>query len=73
MSASGTVLGAVLRTKDRPKSIPGVPPCPIRTARMMEFGLRYVKPEKDVPDALLAQLSYCLSDEARRIILGVSK
>jgi hypothetical protein len=42
-------------------------------AYTMRFGISYPKrPIRDWPDAFLAQLSYCRSDEARRLILGIS-
>lgn len=43
----------------------------------MRFGLsrkaKSAATHNGMPDALCAQLSYCRSDEARRLILGVSK
>jgi len=40
----------------------------------MRFGITYrVHNAGDLTDALLKQLSFCRSDEARRIILGVSE
>jgi hypothetical protein len=52
---------------------PGRPIEACRWAWMLRLGLRYKKPSRNLPDAILAQLSYCRSDEARRIILGISK
>jgi hypothetical protein len=46
---------------------------PVREAYMLRFGLDYRKPCRDLPESLLEQLSLCRSDEARRILLGVSK
>lgn len=40
----------------------------------MRFGITHrVHNSGDLTEALMAQLSYCRSDEARRIILGVSE
>lgn len=52
-------------------------PDPIREAWVLRFGLSRRPDSSDadhgMPDTLCAQLSYCKSDEARRLILGVSK
>lgn len=50
----------------------GRPPDPVREAWMMRFKM----PENrshEFTDALMAQLSHCRSDSARRLILGVSE
>jgi hypothetical protein len=46
---------------------------PQREAWILRFGLSYVQPSHNLPDALLAQLCKCRSDEARRLILGISR
>jgi hypothetical protein len=52
----------------------GRPPDLVREAWAMRFGITYrVHNAGDLTDALLKQLSFCRSDEARRIILGVSE
>ena len=53
---------------------PGGNPDPIRMARITEFHLHASLTRCDnFTDDFLSQLSQCRSDEARRIILGVSK
>ncbi len=44
----------------------------IREAWMERFGLKRANPIRDFPVRLLFQLSFCKSDEARRLILDIS-
>jgi len=46
---------------------------PQREAWILRFGLSYVQPSHNLPDALLAQLCRCRDDSARRLILGCSR
>ncbi len=53
---------------------PGRPIEPCRWAWILRLRLRNTLSRRRLlSDAFLSQLSYCRSDEARRIILGVSK
>ncbi len=55
-------------------SAPGRKPCPIREAVNLPWGLRFKKlRSKNMPDSLIRQLSFARSDEARRLLLGISK
>ena len=45
----------------------------VREAWMLRFGLTYEHARRELSDSLIAQLSYCRSDECRRLILGISK
>lgn len=45
---------------------------PIREAWMLRFCMTK-RQAMELSEAMMAQLSYCTSDEARRIILGISK
>ena len=50
------------------------PACPVREAYEMRFRLtRWARQDHRLTDEMLVQLSRCKSDEARRLILGVSK
>jgi hypothetical protein len=40
---------------------------------MREFALDYKKPWNSLPTKLLTQIDKCSDDEARRLLLGVSK
>jgi len=44
-----------------------------RVAYMLRFGLSYRKPRRMLPDRLLKLLGACKSDEARRLLLGISQ
>ena len=50
----------------------GHPPDLVSEAWTLRFGLTE-RQSKELTQALMAQLSFCKSDEARRIILGVSE
>ncbi len=50
----------------------GRKPCPIREAWMLRFGLTYARPTREMAVQVLQQLSFCRSDEARRLLLGIS-
>ena len=45
----------------------------VREAWAMRFNITTERMKRDLSWSLLAQLSFCKSDEARRIILGVSE
>jgi hypothetical protein len=47
-------------------------PDPIRQAWQLRFGLSY-RQARRLTDKMLWRLSQCRNDEARRIILGVSR
>ena len=48
--------------------------CPIREAYMMRFGIPYTtKHVRLLSASVLEQLSFCRSDKARRLILGISR
>ena len=52
----------------------GRPPDPIRQAWALRFGLNPLNLEQNrFPESLLWQLCRCRNDEARRLVLGVSK
>ena len=53
---------------------PGGYPDPIHEAYMLRFGLskKYLRSEQ-LSDEQCKQLSHCRSDEARRLLLGVSE
>jgi hypothetical protein len=51
----------------------GHPPDMERTAWAMRFGITITQLCRGIPDALCLQLCRCRSDEARRLILGVSR
>lgn len=44
-----------------------------RERYMKQFGLKYTRPRRMLPQKLLDQLDACQSDEARRLILGRSR
>lgn len=55
-------------------SNPGPKPDIVREAWEMRFRLTpWKRKNHRLTEALMAQLSFCRSDEARRIILGISK
>lgn len=59
------------RTMKRPAHRPA---CPIREAWGTRFDLNpWTRRDHRINDAMLAQLSSCRSDEARRLILGISE
>ena len=51
----------------------GRPPCPIVQAWRLRFGLTKSETPYNLTDRVCWQLSRCRSDEARRLILGVSE
>ena len=51
----------------------GRPADPRRADVMRRFRLHIVHPERFLPRRFLVQLSNCKSDEARRLLLGVSR
>lgn len=46
---------------------------PVRAMYMKKFGIVTNRPQKRLSVKMLAQLSQCKTDEARRLILGISK
>jgi hypothetical protein len=54
------------------KNPEGKPPDPVVEAYVMRYGLKRIGPAHLLTSSLCCQLSRCKSDEARRLILGVS-
>lgn len=50
----------------------GRPECPVRAAWTLRYGLG-PKRRQELTQSFMAQLSFCKSDEARRLILGISE
>lgn len=75
MDNTNLTLRRLFESRDR-VSRNGAKPCPIREAWILYFNLqipdgRYAT--NWLTDDFLSQLSFCRSDEARRIILGLTQ
>lgn len=49
----------------------GRPPDLVREAWCLRYGLKWRRTDHQMPDSLMRQLSFCKSDAARRLILGI--
>jgi hypothetical protein len=53
--------------------LPGVPKDLVRQAWSMRYEKQTTHPARWLSEAMMAQLSFCRSEEARRLLLGLSE